>query len=187
MAKHATAANDAANSDYSGWEKTALNNYNNDMGAYMSNVNATLAAGNPYQTKSYLTNQNLQTSGAMNAANTKATQQLRDRALRTGTNSAAVAGQIAENARQGQRDLTTYNATRDTENTDKWLQQQQQLRQQQLEGANSEAGVYGTSTSGRSDSLNNLTNIQNSENQMWEGLGTAAIGGAGAGLTKAYA
>lgn len=187
MAKAATQANKDANSDYSGWERTSLNNYNNDMGGYMSNVNAALGAGNPYQSKSYLTNQNLQTSGAMNAADTKAKQQLRDTALRTGTNTAAVAGQVAENARAGQRDLTNYNATRDTANEDKWLQQQQQLRQQQLAGANSEAGMFGSSTSGRSDALNNLTSIQNNENQMWENLGTSAVGGLGTGLTAAYA
>lgn len=187
MAKQATAANTTANNDYSGWETNALNNYNSDMGSYMSNVNSTLAAGNPYQSKSYLQNQNLETSGAMNAANNKAQQQVRDTALRTGTNTAAVAGEVAANRQQGQRDLTNYNATRDTANEDKWLTQQNALRGQQLAGANSEAGVYGASTSGRSDSLNNLTNIQNSEMEDWTKLGTSAMQGAGAGLTAAYA
>lgn len=187
MAKAATQANNDANSNYTDWEKTALGNYNNDIGGYMSNVNSTIAAGNPYQSKSYLQNQNIQTSGAMNAGNTKATQQLRDTALRTGTNTAAVAGQVAENARAGQRDLTTYNATRDTQNQDKWLAEQNQLRQQQLEGANSEAQVYGTSTTGRSDSLNNLTSLANNTSDNWTKLGTAAIGGAGTGLTAAFA
>jgi hypothetical protein len=157
------------------------------MGSYMSNVNAALSAGNPYESKSYLQNRNVETSGAMNAADTTAQQKLRDTALRTGTNSAALAGEIGANARAGQRDLTNYNATSDNQNLDKWLTEQQGLRQQQLEGANSEANVYGTSTSGRDNSLSNLTSIQNSENEDWTKLGTAAIGGAGAGLTAAYA
>ncbi len=70
--------------DYTNWQNTSLSNYNNDIGSYMSNVNSQLAAGNPYQSKSYLTNQNLQTSGAMNSTNDAAQQQLRDTALRTG-------------------------------------------------------------------------------------------------------
>jgi hypothetical protein len=180
MAKAADQANTDANSDYSNWEKTALGNYNNDMSSYTSNVNSTLAAGNPYQSKSYLTNQNLETSGAMDAANTAAAGAARDTALRTGTNTAAVAAQNAENARAGQRDLTTYNASRDTQNEDKWLTDQQQLYGDQLAGANSEAGIYGTDVSGRSNSLGNLTSLQNSEDQMWAGIAGSALGAGGA-------
>jgi len=175
MAKPATAANQTANQDYTGWETSALNNYNTDIGSYMSNVNGAIAAGNPYQSKDYLTNRNIATSGAMNSAKTSADAAIRDTALRTGTNTAAVAGERAKIAQQGQRDLTNYNATSDTQNEDKWLTQQQQLRQQQLEGATSEAGVFGTSASGRGNSLSNLTSAQNNQNDEWTKLGTAAI------------
>lgn len=187
MAKPATQANTDANSDYSNWEKSSLNNYNSDMSGYMSNVNGAIAAGNPYESKSYLTNRNIATSGAMNSADTAATGALRDTALRTGSNTAAVAGQVGANARAGQRDLTNYNATADTQNEDKWLQQQNMLRQQQLAGATSEAGVYGTSVSGRNNALSNLQSGQNSEDDMWAGLGKSAMQGAGAGLTTAFA
>lgn len=187
MSNDASVANKAAGEDYSNWQKTSLASYGNDMGSYMSNVNGALAAGNPYQSKDYLQKQNIQTSGSMNAANDTAQQQLRDTALRTGTNTAAVAGQVAENARAGQRDLTNYTAGRDTNNEDKWLMQQQGLRQQQLEGANSEAGVFGTTTGGRTDSLNNLTSIQNATNDNWTQLGKTAMTATGAGLTAAFA
>lgn len=187
MAKPATAANQSANEDYSAWETSALNNYNGDMAGYMSNVNGAIAAGNPYQSKSYLQNRNIATSGAMNANTTAGDAALRDTALRTGTNTAALAGERTKLAQQGQRQLTDYNATSDTQNEDKWLQQQQQLRQQQLEGANSQAGVLGTTVSGRSNSLSNLQSGQNAEDEMWAKLGTAAIGGTGAGLTAAFA
>lgn len=180
MSGNATGANNDANAQYTDWEKTAANNYQNDMAGYTSNVNSTIAQGNPYQSRSYLQNQNLMTSSAMNAANTKATQQLRDTALRTGTNTAAVAGQVAENARAGQRQVTDYNATRDTANEDKWLSESDRLRQEQLAGANSEAGMYSTNVNGRNNALGNLTSIQNSQDAMWE-AGIGAVGSVGAG------
>ncbi len=180
MAKAATQANTDANNDYSGWEQSALSNYNNDMGNYMSNVNGAIAEGNPYLSKSYLTNQNIQTSGAMNSAKTAAAQETRDAALRTGTNTAAVQASRDANAQALARQQTQYNAQRDTENEDKWLQLQNQLRGQQLAGANSEAGVYGTSTSGRGNALSNLQSGQNAEDQLWaSGIqGLASAGGA---------
>jgi hypothetical protein len=185
MAKHATQANDDANADYTGWENTSLGNYNNAMSGYMSNVNSTLAGGDPYKSTPYLTNQNILTSGAMNSAGNKANQENRDVALRTGTNTAAVQASRDANAQQASRDLTTYNASRDTENEDKWLQMQDRLRQEQLAGANSEANVYGTSVQGRGNSLNNLTSIQNSEDALWGSAISGVAGAAGAGLAGA--
>lgn len=180
----AEAAANSANTFYTGSETGALNNYNSDIGAYTSNVNSQLSAGNPYESQSYKTDQNIATSGAMNAANTTAAQQTRDAALRTGTNTAAVAAQNAENARAGQRQLTDYNATRDTQNEDKWLQDQSQLTQDQLAGANSEAGIYGTSEAGRSGSIGNLTTLQGQDDSLWQaGIGAAGVG-AGAGIGK---
>jgi hypothetical protein len=152
------------------WAGSALNSYNNQIGDFNSNVNSTLAAGNPYQSKQYLTNQNLETSGAMNSANTREGQQLRDSARRSGTNTAALADTMQSSARQGQRDLTQYNAARDNQNEDRWLQQQQGLMKDQLEGANSQAGVYGTSMGGANNSLNALTNREDSVDQMWGSL-----------------
>lgn len=169
-----------ANHQYTDWEKTAANNYQSDINNYNSNVNSQIAQGNPYQSRAYLQNQNLQTSGAMNAANTKANQQVRDTALRTGTNTAAVAAQQAENARAGQRQVTDYNAARDTANTDKWEQDQQRLNEQQLAGANSEEGMFGSNVSGRNNSLDNLTNLQAQQDALWQ-AGIGAVGAAGAG------
>jgi hypothetical protein len=174
---HATQSNQL-NQD-NDWAKSSLTNYNNDIGSYMSNVNAALGAGNPYESTAYKTNQNLETSGAMNSANTRAAQQLRDTARRSGTNTAAIANTIASTNRQGQRDLTQYNAGRDTANQDKWLQERDNLMRDQLNGAQSEAGVFGTSMGGANNSLNDITQRQNSADELWGNLAKAAASGAG--------
>jgi hypothetical protein len=162
------------------WAGSSLDKYNSGISDYGSNVNATLGAGNPYESKQFLTNQNLQTSGAMNSANTRQQQQMRDVVSRTGTNTAGVGESLASSARQGQRDMTQFNATRDNQNQDKWLQQQQQLYGDQLAGANSQAGVYGQQMSGASNALNNVTQRQDAQDQMWGGIAQSAVGAAGA-------
>lgn len=182
MSNGATDATKSANSDYTGWETGTLGNYQNDINNFTSNVNSELSQGNPYLTQAYKTAQNIQTSGAMNAANTKAAQQTRDAALRTGTNTAGVAAQTAENARAGQRQQDTYDASRDTENEDKWLQQEDTLTGQQLQGANSEAGMFNTEEAGRSNSLTNLSTLQGDEDKLWG----SAIGAAGSAAGGAF-
>ena len=184
MSGAATGAATDANNNYTQWEKTAANNYQGDINNYNSNVNSQIAAGNPYQSKAYLQNQNIQTSGAANAAKTAGNQAVRDTALRTGENSAAVAATQADNARQSARTVTDYNATRDTANQDKWEQDQQKLNEQQLQGANSEAQMFGTSTSGGDASLGDLTTIQGQQDALWQaGIGAAGLAG-GASLAK---
>lgn len=171
------------------WAGSSLNRYNSAIDTYNSNVNAAIGAGNPYKSQDYLTNQNLMTSSAMNAGNTRGTQELRDTARRTGTNTAALAKTISSNAREGQRDLTNYNATRDTANEDKWLNERDNLMRDQLAGANSEAGVYGTSMGGANNALGDLTSRQNAEDAMWSNMIGAGVGAAGtmgaAGISKA--
>lgn len=184
MDNGAQGAATSANNDYTGWETGAMQNYNNDIGSFTSNVNSQIAAGNPYESKPYKTEQNITTSGAMKAANTKANQQVRDASLRTGTNTAAVAAQRAENARAGQRQTDQFNAATDTANEDKWLQQQNELTKDQLAGAQSEAGVYGTSVAGRSGAVSNLTDLQKSDDALWQaGIGAAGTAG-GAAIGK---
>lgn len=185
MSSTATGAVTDANNQYTNWENTSANNYQSDINNYTSNVNSQIAAGNPYQSRAYLQNQNLMTSGAANSANTTANQKTRDAALRTGTNTAVVAATDADNARQSQRQVTDYNATRDTSNTDKWEQDQQNLNQEQLAGANSEENMFGTAASGRNAALGDLTSIQNSQDALWQaGIGAAGAAGA-AGIGKA--
>lgn len=159
----------------------ALGAYNGDMADFMGNVNSELSAGNPYESKEYKTNQNLETSGAMNSENDAERERLGETVARTGTNSAAIANEEGESARQGQRDLTNYNATRDTANEDKWLQEEQGLNRDLLEGAQSEAGVYGSSTGAQSSDLGSMTQADDAEQQMWASLAGAAASGAGVG------
>lgn len=181
MSNAATGAVNDANTQYTNWENTSANNYQSDINNFNSNVNSQIAQGNPYQSKAYLQNQNLMTSGAANAANTKANQQVRDTALRTGSNTAAVAATQAENARAGQRQVTDYNATRDTANLDKWEADQQDLTKDQLAGANSEAGMFGTTTAARDSALGDLTTIQGQQDALWQaGIGAAGKAGAAA-------
>ncbi|HEV2709140.1 MAG TPA: hypothetical protein VGU67_02905 [Edaphobacter sp.] len=182
MSGTATGAVTDANNQYTNWENTAANNYQGDINNYNSNVNSQIAQGNPYQSKAYIQNQNLMTSGAANSANTAANAATRDTALRTGENTASVAAQAAENGRNSARTITDYNATRDTSNTDKWEQDQQNLNRDQLAGADSEAGMFGTTTGARNAALGDLTNIQDSQDALWQ----AGIGAVGAGVGGAF-
>lgn len=148
----AQVANAAASTDASS-AASSFGAASGDIGTYLSNVNSTLAAGNPFESKTYLTNQNLETSGAMNSADAAAKQQQQQTVARTGTNTAALANDEAATARTGQRDLTAYNAGRDTANETTWLGQQDKLLGDEATGASEEAGLYGTSLSGEDSTL----------------------------------
>lgn len=137
---------------------------------YMSNVNSTLAAGNPYESKDYLEKQNVETSGAMNSENDAADQALQQTVARTGGSSAALAATEAEGARAGQRDLTNYNATRDTQNMDKWQGEKQGLMKDQLEGATEEGDLYRTGVGGQSSDLKTEEDAQAAQDAMWSSL-----------------
>ena len=148
----AAIANNSASVD-AGNASSSFGAASGDIGTYLSNVNSTLAAGNPFESKSYLTNQNLETSGAMNSANDSEKAALGQTVAKTGTNSAALANTVASSARQGQRDLTQYNAGRDTANENTWLNQQDKLLGDEATGSAQEAGLYGTSVSGQDSTL----------------------------------
>ena len=150
-----------------------------DIGNYLSNVNSALSAGNPFESKDYLTQQNLDTSGAMNSANAAAQQQEQGTVARTGTNSAALASDVAENARAGQRDLTQYNAGRNTSNENTWLNQQDKLLGDQAQGASEEAGLYSTSLGGQNSTLNTAQQGADAQEQATNGMFDAAMTGAG--------
>lgn len=186
MTQNAGAADTAAANTSSAQGAQSFNAAQGDIGNYMSNVNSALAAGNPFESKDYLTQQNLQTSGAMNSTNDANDQALQSTAARTGTNTAALANEESAGARQGARDLTNYNAGRDTQNEGTWLNQQDKLLNDQAQGANQEANLYGTATSGRDSALSSATTAADSENQMWAGLGEGAMSGLSGGLGAAF-
>lgn len=173
----------AAYNKNSGNADTTLGNYQGTENEYLSNVNSALAAGNPYESKDYLTHQNLETSGAMHSADDAAQQQEQGTVARTGTNSAALPAEIASQARAGQRDLTQYNAGRDTENEDKWLGQQDKLLGDEQSGANSEANVYATTQGGANSSLGDFTTAADADQQAKDALISKSIGAAGTALT----
>lgn len=150
-----------------------------DIGTYLSNVNSTLAAGNPFKAKDYLTNQNLETSGAMNSANDAEKAALGQQVARTGTNSAALANTVASSARQGQRDLTQYNAGRDTSNENTWLQQQDKLLGDEATGSSQEAGLYGTSIGGQDSTLGTAQTGEDAQTNANDALTEAGIKAAG--------
>lgn len=175
----AAIANNAATVDAS----NAADSYgkaSGDIGTYLSNVNSTLAAGNPFESKTYLTNQNLETSGAMNSQNDAEKAALGQQVARTGTNSAALANTVASSARAGQRDLTQYNAGRDTANENTWLQQQDKLLGDEATGSGQEAGLYATSLGGQDSKLSTAqtgADVQSEENDKMIDAGIAAAGG----------
>lgn len=171
-------ANNAASTDASN-AASAFGKAQGGIDSYLSNVNSALAAGNPFEAKDYLTQQNLATSGAMNSQNTAAQQQEQSNVARTGTNSAAVANDIANNARTGQRDLTNYNANRDTQNENTWLNQQQQLFGDQARGNSEEAGLYGTALGGQNSTLGTAQTGEDQQGQEYNSMISAGIGAAG--------
>lgn len=171
-------ANAAASNDQNN-ATAAYGQAQGDIGEYMSNVNSALAAGNPFESKDYLTQQNLATSGAMNSQNTAAQQQEQATVARTGTNSAALANDVAENARAGQRDLTQYNAGRDTANENSWLNQQDKLLGDQARGASEEAGLYGTSVGGQDSTLSTAQTGEDEQENENDKMIQAGIGAAG--------
>lgn len=186
MSNDATGADKAAADQNGADAQKTLGDANSGIADYMSNVNSRLAAGNPYESEDYLKKQNLETSGAMNSEKGALDEELGSTVARTGTNSAAIAATEADAARQGQRDLTGYNAGRDTANTDKWEQEKEGLTRDQLAGADAEGKLYGTATGAQSSNLNAYTTAEDAQDQMWAQLGEAAMTGAGAGLGGAY-
>lgn len=181
MSRDAAATDKAAAGTDANTAAGALGGYNSNIASYMGNVNSRLAAGNPYESTSYKTNQNLETSGAMNSENDAANEALGRDVQATGENGASVANTLAESKRQGQRDLTGYNAGRDTMNEDKWLGQQEGLTRDQLAGANSEADIYGHATGAQNGALNAYTTASDAEDQMWSNMVGSALGAAGTG------
>ncbi len=174
----AAKANQAATTD-AGNAAESFGSAQGDIGTYLSNVNSALSAGNPFESKDYLTQQNLDTSGAMNSANTAAQQQEQGTVARTGTNSAALASDVAENARAGQRDLTQYNAGRNTANENTWLNQQDKLLGDQAQGASEEAGLYSTSLGGQNSTLNTAQQGEDYQEGQDNGMTKAGIQAAG--------
>jgi hypothetical protein len=179
MARAADAAAQSANDQYSGYAKTALTNANASAAAGNDDI-STLEGNDPYTSKSFITNQNLLTSGAMNSQNTAAKQQLNDAALRTGTNTAALGRTIASNDRAGQRTMDQYNAQTAVNNTDKDVQLKQGLIQDRNAAAQTQAGIYSTSAGGQGTAEGNLTTLNGQNQQMWGNIIGGVAGGVGA-------
>lgn len=174
----AQVANAAASTDASN-AASSFGAAQGDIGTYLSNVNSTLAAGNPFESKDYLTNQNLSTSGAMNSANNAEQQALGSTVAKTGTNSAALANTVASSARQGQRDLTQYNAGAAQQNENTWLGQQDKLLGDEATGSSEEAGLYGTSLGGQNSTLGTAQQGEDAQEQANDGMIDAGITAAG--------
>lgn len=174
----AAIANQGATTD-AGNASTAFGSAQGDLAGYMSNVNSALAKGNPFEAKDYLTQQNLQTSGSMNSQNDTAQQQEQATVARTGTNSAALPAEIAEQRRAGQRDLTDYTAGRDTANETTWLGQQDKLFNDQARGASEEAGLYGTALGGQDSKLSTAQTGMDAQEAADDGMIDAGIQAAG--------
>ena len=90
-----------------------------------------------------------------------------------------MANDVAAQARTGQRDLTNYNATRNTENEGKWLGEQQNLLGDQARGAVMEEGLYGTSVSGQDSTLGTAQTGEDEQEQQNNAELNAGISAAG--------
>lgn len=162
------------------WETDALNNYTTQSGAAASNVNASLAAGNPYQTKEYKTNQNLETSAAMHSTSDAADEANKQAVARTGQNAAAVPAQSAQNQRNAQQTMDKYNAGRDTANEQAWQGEKGQLLGDQIQLSGQAAGATAAAAGARNTADSNLTSAQqynNLDDWKWINYGTKAVAG----------
>jgi hypothetical protein len=178
LARAADTAATNANTQYAGASTSALNNANADAAKGNADISS-LEASNPYTSKSYIQNQNLQTSAAMNSQDMAAKQQLDGAALRTGTNTAALGRTIASNDAAGQRSMDAYNAGTATQNVDKTTALQQGLIQDRNAQAGTQAGLYGTSANGQNNAETQLTNLQGQNTAMWGNIIGGAAGAAG--------
>lgn len=115
----------------------------------------------------------------MNAADAAAKQQQQQTVARTGTNSAALANDVAATARTGQRDLTQYNAGRDTANENTWLQQQDRLLGDEATGSAQEEGLYSTSLGGQDSTLGTAQEGEDAETKANDALIQSGIKAAG--------
>lgn len=174
----AAVANTAATTDATN-AASSFGAASGDIGTYLSNVNSQFSAGNPFESKDYLSKQNLETSGAMNSANDAEKAALGQTVARTGTNSAALANTVASSAREGQRDLTQYNAGRDTSNENTWLNQQDKLLGDEATGASEESGIYSTSLGGQNSTLGTAQQGEDAQTQANDGMIDAGIAAAG--------
>lgn len=185
MGGPSTSQDENAINQASTWEGDAVNNYMTQSGAAASNVNASLAAGNPYQTQQYKTNQNLQTSAAMHSTADAATEANQQAAARTGQNAAAVPAQSAQNQRNAQQTMDTYDAARDTSNEQAWQGQKQQLLGDQIQLAGQSAGATGAALGAENTANKNLTDAQQLQHEDDWGWINAGIGSVAPIMTAA--
>ena len=118
----------------------------------------------------------------MHSANDAAQQQQQATVARTGTNSAALANEVGAQARTGQRDLTQYNAARDTANENTWLGEQQNLFNDERQGAGLDESLYGTSVGAQDSTLGTAQQGADAQEAATNGMIDAGIGAVGAGL-----
>jgi hypothetical protein len=157
----------------------ATDAFNADLGKMKGNPNL---YANPYKDPEYLRNQNLITSAASSATNSAAANQLNSEALRTGSNTASREASIRDLARQKSRAMVDYQAGRNAQDRNSYLDWERFLLGANLAPANVNTDMFRTSTSGQNNANTNLANIQNSQQAMWGSI----IGGAASGLGAAF-
>lgn len=183
MARVAQTDAQNASDQYKGYASQALNNANREAASADDDISSLEGQGNPYQSKSYLTNQNLLTSGAMNSTNTAAKQQLNDAALRTGTNTASLGRTISSNARAGQRQMDQSNAQTAAGNQDKYLALQQNIVGMRQNQAQTQAGIMGTAAGAQGNANGQLVTLNGQNQQMWGQIIAGAAGAAGSAFS----
>lgn len=181
-----------ANTTY-GNQSTAANAAETaDIGKYNANE-ATLASGrnvgaDPFQSTSYLANQNKLQSESLNTSADSAKAAMARRSLATGgiNGSQAILGQRDIGLQTG-RLADTLSAERAAGDYKSNLAYQQYLAQAPLNAAAANQGMYSTATGGQGNALNNLTQLSGQQYGFWGGLAGAAMQGAGTGAGLAAA
>lgn len=185
MARTGVNENKQAQKDYAAQGKEAYGKAQGAIGESQAGLQ-TLKSGrdigaNPYLRPDYLGAVNRLQGYALEGENSAAKQNIQDESFRSGGfNTSGAASSIKNMALQKMRLANQLTTQRTADDFNRNLAWQQYLQQAPLGIAGAEGGLYGTSTGGRGNALNNLTQFGIAQYGPWRDL-MAGMGMAGAG------
>lgn len=183
----ATQQTDTANKDYQAMQTQTMGRANAATDKFNSQL-GTLAGGgsiaaNPFTDPAYLRNLNIAASTASSAANNQAKQQLKDTALKTGTNTASMGATVRDLAGQRTRANQSYLAGQATDDYSKYLDWEKFVLGSTLAPAGVDTSMFATATGGRNSALNDRTQIQDTNNQLGAQMWSSILGAVGPALS----
>jgi hypothetical protein len=184
MARTGVQENKDANNQYQQMQTQSLARTNAATDKFNSQLQTLEGGGkiaaNPYEDKTYLTNQNNLIAGSTSAVNKGTQEQLDTLAQRTGSNTSARKATIADLGRQRMRTQGDLTNQQNQQNYNNYLDWEKFILGSTLAPTGADTSVFQTATGGRSGSLKNLTDIGIAGQNMWGSIIGAGLQGAGA-------